>query len=627
MPIISGITVPGTAGGNIVVSTGTGDYLNLAQQMANALNGLRTVNNLVVTTVTAGSAIPPASGGGKSTEIGLIGAGGVVSVLPTSNVYSYVVNVTSSPETVTASNTQVLSGDQGATLLVSDTSTVAATGGNNFVSGTGNFLLSTATGNDTIFASGSGTVAAGAGANFVSVSGSGNYVISAGTGDTIRQGSGPVSVLAVGTGSNISGSANAGDTLAVSLGGSGNTLYANLTQAAVTISGFTSPVGVTTTGTNNIVEGGAAPVGTLNVVDVSDFAIITGNADSVVSATVSGNSTLVIGGSGTLNVSASGANDTVAAGSAASSVTLSGSTAFLFGNTTGVGTLTAVDASNNSVITPRNEASTITLSGASSKVNAGSASLNLSITGSNDTVFAGTGAETIQTTTNPLVFAPNGGTLNFVGGAGVPTIIGATGGSEHVTVGSGGISYASGSNDNATITSGTGQATIFGSNGGYVNFVGTAPGGAQFHAYGGNETLSGAGSSTNNSFFGSPTSTTGTTKMIGGSGNDLFIAGANAETITGGGGSDVFAFFKQTTKLGPASVTITDFNSADTVFIVGYDSTKSASSLLANATGPAVNQTGPGLTLTLSDNTTVTFSNLTSVTQLYGHIGYFGPPV
>ena len=623
MATISGITVPGTAGGNIVVSTGTGDYLKLAQQMATALNGLSTGSSLVVSTVTAGSAIPPASGGGKSTELGIVGAGGVASFLPTSSVYSYVVNVTSSPDTVTASNTQVLSGDQGATLLVSGTSTVAATGGNNFISATGNYLLSTATGNDTIFASGSGTVAAGTGANFVSVSGSGNYVISAGTGDTIRQGSGPTSVLAVGTGSTISGSTNAADMLTVSLGGSGNTLFANQTQAAVTISGFTSPTSVTTTGSNNFVAGGLSPGGTLKVVDLSDFAIITGNADSVVSATVSGNSTLVIGGSGTLNVSASGSNDTVAAGSAASNVTLSGSAAFLFGNTTGGGTLTALDASNNSVISPRAESATITLSGSSSKVYAGSGTLNLSISGSNDTVFAGTGAETIQTTTNPLVFAPNGSTLNFVGGAGVPTIIGATGGTEHVTVGAGGISYASGTNDNATITSGTGQATIFGSNNGYVNFIGTAPGGAQLHAYGGNETLSGAGSSTNNSYFGSPTSTTGTTQLIGGSGNDVFIAGANAETITGGGGNDLFALFKQVTKLGPANVTITDFNSADTLFVVGYDSTQSASSLLANATGPAISHTGTGLTLTLSDNTTVTFSNLTSVTQLYGKIGYF----
>ena len=30
-----------------------------------------------------------------------------------------------------------------------------------------------------------------------------------------------------------------------------------------------------------------------------------------------------------------------------------------------------------------------------------------------------------------------------------------------------------------------------------------------------------------------------------------------------------------------------------------------------------------GLTLTLSDNTTVTFANLTSVTQINGKIGYF----
>ncbi len=458
----------------------------------------------------------------------------------------------------------------------------------------------------------------GAGANFVSVSGSGNYVISAGNGDTIRQGSGPASVQAIGSNSSISGSTNAADTLFVSLGGSGNVVYANQTQAMVTITS-----GATSTGTANVVQGGATSAGNLTVLDTGDFAIITANQDSVVSATVSGASTRVFGGTGTLNLQASGANDSVVSGTGIENVSLIGTAAYLFGNTTGGGTLTAFVSSNNSVITPQAETTAnITLTGSNSRVNAGSGALNLSIGGSADTVFAGTGTETIFTSTNPLVFGQAGGNLQFVGGAGTPTVIGGTGGTVNATVGSGGLSFSSGLNDNSTITSGVAQATIFGGSGSTVNFVGTAPGGAQFHAYAGNETLTGAGSTTNNAFYGS--SISGASAVLtGGSGINTFYAGANAETMTGGGNNETFVFFKSTTFLGPANITITDFNSSDTIFMVGYDSTSSASGVLAGATGPAITSSGTGLTLTLSDKTTITFTNLTSEAPLFGKIGYF----
>jgi Ca2+-binding RTX toxin-like protein len=105
--------------------------------------------------------------------------------------------------------------------------------------------------------------------------------------------------------------------------------------------------------------------------------------------------------------------------------------------------------------------------------------------------------------------------------------------------------------------------------------------------------------------------------MVGGSGADTLLAGAGADTMAGGAGSNIFAFFQGATS-GHHDF-ITDFNANDSVYIIGYDSTQSASSLEKNATvGPG------GVTLTLSDSTQITFSNLSSTNPLDGHILY-GP--
>jgi Ca2+-binding RTX toxin-like protein len=104
--------------------------------------------------------------------------------------------------------------------------------------------------------------------------------------------------------------------------------------------------------------------------------------------------------------------------------------------------------------------------------------------------------------------------------------------------------------------------------------------------------------------------------MIGGSGNDTLVAGggAGSATMTGGGGSDTFVFFKQAA--GGAKDVITDFNSNDTIYMEGYGAGSAAALLQAATAGSG------GLTLTLSDGTNVTFSNLTSSSSLTGKIQY-----
>jgi Ca2+-binding RTX toxin-like protein len=105
--------------------------------------------------------------------------------------------------------------------------------------------------------------------------------------------------------------------------------------------------------------------------------------------------------------------------------------------------------------------------------------------------------------------------------------------------------------------------------------------------------------------------------MIGGSGADTMIGGSGGDTMTGGGGANVFAFFASATD--GAQVFITDFNASDSVDLGGYDPAQSAISIQDAATVSSA-----GVTLTLSDQTTITFAGLTSASALNGHILYAG---
>jgi hypothetical protein len=85
--------------------------------------------------------------------------------------------------------------------------------------------------------------------------------------------------------------------------------------------------------------------------------------------------------------------------------------------------------------------------------------------------------------------------------------------------------------------------------------------------------------------------------------------------MTGGSGDDAFVFFKQA--IGGAQDVITNFAAQDGVYIEGYATSATASTLLSAATVGSA-----GLTLALSDGTTITFSNLTNGTALDGKIQY-----
>jgi len=241
----------------------------------------------------------------------------------------------------------------------------------------------------------------------------------------------------------------------------------------------------------------------------------------------------------------------------------------------------------------------------------GAGSLSVTISGANDTLSAATSGPTaVVASSNAVVFG-GPSSLSFIGeGTGTPTIVGYAGSQESLRFGAGGGVFADNGAD-ANVTVGAGQATIFGGAGGVINVFGSQSG-ALFVGGAGNETVDASQSNmsggTGNAFW-------------AGSGNDVLIAGAGAatlgagaghDTLTGGPGSDAFVFFAAQTA-GANVTTINNFGGSDGAFILNYGET--AAQVLATASVD-----GSGLTISLSDNTRITFTGMTQVSSLYGHI-------
>jgi len=205
--------------------------------------------------------------------------------------------------------------------------------------------------------------------------------------------------------------------------------------------------------------------------------------------------------------------------------------------------------------------------------------------GTNDTVFGGSGSTLIGS------FDKN---LTFLNGSGRATVL-AGNGSYTINGGSGGGLFAGGKAGNNVIIggNGAGQSTIYGGgNGDSLFAAGSAT--TLILAGVGNETLSGAGSTGNNYFQ----NTVGNSTMFGGSGNDTFFVGTGNATVNGGGGNDIFAL---TNNGGGGTVAISGFNSNERVLLIGYGSAEQQNAINGQ------NNAGGNTTITLSDNTRVTF--------------------
>jgi Ca2+-binding RTX toxin-like protein len=358
-------------------------------------------------------------------------------------------------------------------------------------------------------------------------------------------------------------------------------------QAFDNKSGFPPPLPPVTTGEFVQSQSGPTllPKGYDFVVDSAKSAQIIGNGDA---------NEAVLVGSGDLQFFAIGGSGSIIGGGGNNAIVTapsdSGSWLIALGN--GNDSIRAFGGGNDTISTGHGH----------SMLQLGSGSDFITTTGS-DTIAAGTGSETIDAIgANDVVYG-NASNLLFLAG-GASTIFGGTGsdtvwGSSSST---GKDLFEGGSAGNNFLQAGNGPATLFGGGDGDQLYAGGGKA-QQLHAAGGNETLSGVFASGNDTFYGG----SGSDQIFGSNGDSTFVAGAGAATVTASPASqNLFEFMKT---MGGGSELVTGLTDPSQVHIdlVGYGTNESKFALAHQTT------TDGSVTITLTDNTTVTFQNIASL--------------
>lgn len=222
------------------------------------------------------------------------------------------------------------------------------------------------------------------------------------------------------------------------------------------------------------------------------------------------------------------------------------------------------------------------------------------------------GADTVSVLGGGTLVLGGGSDITFIGGAGPSTVIGASGG---VTVrgGAGGGTFHGGRAGNNRLTGEAGAVTLFGGGGGDVLSAASA-GSNVLVAGAGNETLLGGDAMGPSLFvagFAEPQrGLDAATTVQGGPAGDTIQAGTGTLTADGRGGADLYVF--QHGSAGGAALLRFD-PAADRVQLRGYAAGEADRALSAATRGAG------GLTVTLSDNTRITFLDLASLDR-----GVFG---
>lgn len=498
--------------------------------------------------------------------------------------------------TLSGTNAQIFGNGGLAVLDAGSKDTIAAFGASSAsvsLTGSGAVVLG---GSSSLAASISGsgtgnTVLGGAGATTATVAGSANLVFGGGGALSVNDsgstntvagfGAGPTDVTVTGANALLLGGSHG---MTASLAGSGATIAGGTATTDIRIDNIFYT-------TADLVLGGA---GALTVVDSGQHDTIAAFAASSAHVSIGGTRNLVMGGANALNVSIGGGTNTVLAGAGAASIVAAntaGGTELIGGS----GSLAVQDAGTGDTIAPFGASSaSVTLSGSNTLLFGGANPMSVNAAGAGATIAAGTGALAVTATGSggPLVFG-SGAPLSFVGGAGSATVMAGTG--------------------DATIAGGSGGVVLFGAAGGSVTYTGSS-GGLTYSAGTGNETLDARTATSDNIMF----SGSGADCIVGGTGNDTLVGGAGADTLVGSASpqsQDVFVLFSG--KGGAAAQeVVSNFTASDQLLLVGY-----GAGAAQTAIASAVSALG-ATTITLSDNTTITFTD-TASGSLTGHIVSF----
>lgn len=314
-----------------------------------------------------------------------------------------------------------------------------------------------------------------------------------------------------------------------------------------------------------------------------------GSANVTLSDTVVGNA-LLVGNQGNDILIAGAVNDEAAAGSGNDTLLGGAGAATLLG---GVGStnLLAAGSGDTLLVAGSGLATMFGGSGADIMVGGAGASTVSGGTGAT-TVFAGTGVMEAFGGASPFRFVGGtNGASTVVGGAGISTLFGGTG-------------------SNNLLVGGTGAATIVGGAGG-DELVGGGSAGDLISAGASNETLVGSFAGGADTLVGGTggdleVAGTGNDIMFGGSGPDTMLAGIGNDVMVAGSGPDLLVFSN-----GQAGGSDTIWNFApgtDFVFLANY-----APNIVQTALASAVTS-GGSTTITLTDNTRITFGGITQLT-------------
>jgi Ca2+-binding RTX toxin-like protein len=330
------------------------------------------------------------------------------------------------------------------------------------------------------------------------------------------------------------------------------------------------------------------------------------NASADIVATGGHNEVIFVDGDNTFDGTANTGNDFIVAGSGYDTITTGSGDDTVLG-----GTGSATIYLNDTAASGYNDY--VYLNDGSSLVYADGTGDQIVATSGGQTIDGAAGAPSSSVLT--VVLLPDTDTITAgdvvnLGGA-YANIYDSAGGD---TINSGGYAFTffGGDSISDTINIGDGSSTIFGNTGDDITLGAssvTAAGFNSFIAGAGNETLNGAATSVNVTFF-------GTTDA---SGSDSFVAGAGSETMVGGSGANTF--YIDAYAAHDASLTIDDFGGADSIAFASSYSAADVASAIANGTEDA---NGDFVITFDTSNTTITLVGVSGASALTGHTITFG---